>query len=298
MQTVIYSCPFVPAEWIAAHGLQPRRIMPRSIHPSPPVPPAFGVCPYAKAFIREVLSYQEAAGIIVTTVCDQMRRSWDYIHRHSDTPCFLLHIPTTWQRAAAADYYLRELERLGRFLVACGGQPPTKEKLAEVMLQYEEKRTAGKPSQALSSKIPLALVGGPMTQQHLDIFDRVDQAGGQIVLDATETGQRTLPAPFDRDPLQHNPLAELAKAYFGSIPDVFRRPNGGFYVWLKRELARGNVRGLILHRYVWCDIWHGERNRLKQETGLPVLSLEYDETDSHSQPRIAGRIQAFLEMLA
>ncbi len=272
--------------------------MPRSIHNSPPVPPAFGVCPYAKAFIHEVLSCLDAAGIIVTTVCDQMRRSWDYIHSHSDTPCFLLHIPATWQRSSAADHYLRELERLGRFLVPCGGQPPAKEKLAEVMLQYDAKRTAGKLSKAIPGKIPLALVGGPMTQQHFDIFDQVDQAGGQIVLDATETGQRTLPAPFDRRHLQNNPLAELVKAYFGSIPDVFRRPNGGFYVWLKRELARRNVRGLILHRYVWCDIWHGEMNRLKQETGLPVLSLDYDDTDSHSQPRIAGRIQAFLEMLA
>ena len=51
MPDVWYTCPFVPPEWIAAHGLRPRRM-----HLSAPAHAGTratteGMCPYADAFV-------------------------------------------------------------------------------------------------------------------------------------------------------------------------------------------------------------------------------------------------------
>jgi benzoyl-CoA reductase/2-hydroxyglutaryl-CoA dehydratase subunit BcrC/BadD/HgdB len=124
----------------------------------------------------------------------------------------------------------------------------------------------------------------------------VEQSGGQIVFDATETGERTLPAAFDRRTIHEDPLAALTDAYFGSIPDPFRRPNNEFYKWLGLKIQERGVRGIILHRYLWCDIWHAEAQRIKEWLGLPFLQL--DVTDAGFETaRTLSRLQAFLEVL-
>jgi hypothetical protein len=57
------------------------------------------------------------------------------------------------------------------------------------------------------------------------------------------------------------------------------------------------VRGLIIWRYVWCDIWHAEVHRLKHWSPVPVLDLDASDGDEGSLSRTAGRLEAFLEML-
>ena len=64
-----------------------------------------------------------------------------------------------------------------------------------------------------------------MLETDCELFEMVERAGGRIVLDATEHGQRTLPRPFDPARVAAEPLEELADAYFDGIPDAFRRPN-------------------------------------------------------------------------
>ena len=88
-----------------------------------------------------------------------------------------------------------------------------------------------------TASVPLALVGGPLMQRDRVLFDLVEECGGRIVLDATETGQRGVRGPFDRRRLLEDPLMELAEAYF-RIPDASRRPNSELYQWLKDQLAR------------------------------------------------------------
>ena len=134
-------------------------------------------------------------------------------------------------------------------------------------------------------------------RQDFELFDMVEQSGGRIVLDATETGERGMCAPFDRRKLENEPLMELVNAYFGSIPDASRRPNSELYTWLKRELSGRGGRGIIFRRYVWCDMWHAELRRLKDWIDVPVLDIDTagdNETDRH---RTENRIRAFLEML-
>ncbi|MHC4540996.1 MAG: 2-hydroxyacyl-CoA dehydratase [Planctomycetota bacterium] len=328
MKTIIYTCPYVPAEWIAAHGLRASRVLPDCIDSGLSSARAEGVCPYVRSFIGQVLENSRAGGAVVTTVCDQMRRAFDIIVRNGDIPAFLMNVPNTWQTLTAQRLYIDELKRLALFLIQLGGKPPSEDVLAEVMLEYDAARTSvrsarehlparrfaeaiaglgrdgpGKTpgsfnsAEPLTGGVPLAIVGGPLMRSDFDLFDMVEQLGGRIVLDATETGERGMSPAFDRRRLRQDPLLEMAHAYFGGIPDASRRPNSELYEWLKRELVGRAVRGIIFRRYVWCDMWHAELRWLKDRIELPVLDIDSAGDNHLEQPRISNRIRAFLEML-
>ncbi len=286
-----------------------------------------GICPFVRTFVNEALTNQQACGIIMTTLCDQMRRGFDIVRR-GDLPAFLMNVPNTWQNAGVQKLYLEELNRLSRFLIGLGGKVPSNGDLAEIMFEYDsarsfiqaekrylssrqyseaiakfnqdgksdiEKRITDK--QLLKDGIPLAIIGGPLLREDLCLFDVVESCGGLIVLDATETGERGMCAQFDRRRLCEDPLMELANAYFGSIPDASRRPNNQLYDWFERELVCRKVRGIIYRRLLWCDIWHAELYRLKQRIDLPVLDIDVSDKGEALSARIIQRIQAFVEML-
>jgi benzoyl-CoA reductase/2-hydroxyglutaryl-CoA dehydratase subunit BcrC/BadD/HgdB len=245
--------------------------------------------------VNDVAVSGEADGIVVTTVCDQMRRVFDLIVRRIDTPAFLLNVPSTWQTVAACRLYLDELKRLSRFLVRLGGREPDKDHLTQVMRECDD------PGEHVTSctrtdGIPVAVLGGPLMQRDRVLFDVVEEYGGCVVLDATETGRRGRRSAFDRRALAEDPLMELARAYF-EIPDASRRPNSELYRWLKRELVQAGARGIIFHHYLWCDTWHAELGRLKEWTDLSVLQLDSDGWGDTSIARSQNRIRAFLEML-
>jgi hypothetical protein len=275
-----------------------------------------------------ILMNNRADAVILTTVCDQMRRAHDLLTRSCDVPLFLMNVPSTWQNVAVQKLYIDELKRLSRFLIGLGAKPPSDNALAEIMLDYDTARTSlrGKggylpsrryaekiaafnldgPTQTLTNiqdshlpaeVIPLAIIGGPLMKQDFEIYDIIERAGARIVLDATETGERGLCAPFDRLGLRDNPLLELASAYFCGIQDASRRPNSGLYKWLKSGLTDRQISGIIFHRYVWCDMWHAELQRLKDWTGVPVLDLDTTGNNETSYQRTANRIRAFLETL-
>ncbi|MBL7146607.1 MAG: 2-hydroxyacyl-CoA dehydratase, partial [Phycisphaerae bacterium] len=111
MKTIIYTCPYVPAEWIAAHGLRPSRIIPDAAGATGPLGRSEGVCPFVQGFISEVLTDKKAGGIVVTTVCDQMRRAYDILVRRCDVPLFLMNVPNTWQNVTVQKLYIDELKR-------------------------------------------------------------------------------------------------------------------------------------------------------------------------------------------
>ena len=330
MKTIIYTCPYVPAEWIAAHGLRPSRIIPDSASSVLSLAGREGICPYVRGFVAAVTKNERAGAVIVTTVCDQMRRAFDVVTRECELPAFLMNVPNTWQNTAAQELYRDELLRLGRFLVRQGGKSPSNDALAEVTLRYDAARTCilasreqlsarsyaesiaafGRdgPQTSCTSRntqytrrntryVPLAIIGGPLMKQEFRIFDIVEESGGRIVLDATETGERGLCASPDVQRLRENPLRELAKAYFCGIVDASRRPDCELYDWLERRLAEREVQGVIFRRYVWCDMWHAQLRRFKDLIDLPVLDIDTAGDFESERSRTAGRIRAFLEML-
>ena len=347
MNAVAYCHPFVPPEWIAAHGLRPCWL------------PCWtgdgkngwvrrGVCPVAAARIDDFSGDLPAEAVVLTTTCDQIRYAAALLQHLGRLPVFLLHVPRTWQTAAVRAFYREELSRLGRFLVGCGGTSPTLDALSQTMLKYDRARaslrlrgpemSAGAYAQATAavrghlaetappgcdrlqengnvghlanrpeigqidyssdaSYLPLALVGGPLSQGDYKLLTAVEDAGGRFVLDATESGERTLPGPMDVDRLQADPWEELARVYFDCIPAVFQRPNDRLFVWLREQIAQRGVRGIVVRRYVWCDHWHGEVSRLREELAVPVLEWDGTGNDPRVQASALGRMEAFMEML-
>jgi hypothetical protein len=275
VSVVTYVSPFVPAEWIAAHGLSPRRITPRAA-----ADPRSGACPFAED--------ATAAGIdIVTTTCDQARRSAEEM-----PGSFLINVPHTITPAARG-LYEDELHRLSDWLVDRGGEVPDDRRLAATMIECEDARPTRPPT--LGTGVPIALVGGPIWGPHGDLKRTIEDAGGEVVLDATETGERGLPRPFDPTRTIEDPFTEMVDAYW-SIPDAFRRPNDDLYRWLETRFAARGVRGVVFVRCVWCDLWHAELARLKEWTDLPVADVDLTG-ESAALPRAETRIQALLDAI-
>lgn len=330
MKRIVYTCPYVPAEWIAAHGMAPTRVVPGGGDSALSPAAREGVCPYVRGFVAEVTRDARAGAVVVTTVCDQMRRAFDIVGRTCEVPAFLMNVPNTWQTAAARQLYADELRRLGRFLVRQGGSAPSNDSLAAIMLEYDIARKSllaerenlparefaeriaefgqNGPSSSRGSRTErntqyamrntnLAIIGGPLMKQEFRIFDIIEQSGGRVVLDATETGERGMCAPPDAEGLREDPLGRLADAYFGGIVDASRRPDSELYEWFERELAERDVQGVIFRRYVWCDMWHAQLMRLKDLIDLPVLDIDTAGDFDSEENRTAGRIRAFLEML-
>jgi hypothetical protein len=152
--------------------------------------------------------------------------------------------------------------------------------------------------------IPLALVGGPLPQSQLPLLDAIEQAGGRVVLNATEAGERSLWSASSVD--QAQPVAGapaqpgaalptlLARNCVANCVDVFQRPNTRLYDWLRARLIPRQVRGIVLWHYVGCDLWRAEAQPMREAFGLPVLLLDADEAAPRHN---TGRLEAFLESL-
>ncbi len=309
----------MPAEWITAHGLNPRGVW------SPPHgltgTAAEGACAFAQHLADFPKDHPEAA-LIFTTACDQMRRAADAADR-SPSRVFLFNLPATWQTSAARQLYRHELERLGSFLVRLGGRPPTSAALESVLLDWDRRRqrlrevlphaTARLAAERLmaffddgsvpatvsatpSHGAPLALVGGPILRSQLDLFDAVESVGGRVALNATEPGERCLLPPLPPHSASQTPLAVLADHYFDHGVDVFHRPNSRLYAWLESRLAQRRVRGIVLWVHVGCDLWRAEAASLREAFGLPVLILDPHEARGMG-PRDLTRLGAFVETL-
>ncbi len=297
---IVYACSYVPGEWIAAHGLSPERVMPRDLSDCDGLGRVEGLCAFVKAYVNEVLAGVDRGGAVFTTACDQMRRAYDVVKGKAGCATFLMNVPSTWQSDESKKLYVDELGRLGRWLCTLGGTSPSNALLAETMIRYDEKRQSQRAVEQPcdgGGAVALAIVGGPMLESDFDIFEIIEQAGGRVVLDATETGELGLCDAFDKRRLADDAVGELARAYFECIPAVWKRPNDGLFEWLQAKCAERGVRGIIYHRFVWCDVWHAELYRVRESLGLPVLDLDVSGDWHWTLERTTNRIQAFLETL-
>ncbi|MDJ0764981.1 MAG: 2-hydroxyacyl-CoA dehydratase family protein [Myxococcota bacterium] len=320
---IAFTSPFVPPEWIAAHGVVPFMFRPQgTADGSGWIENRAGVCAFMRAFVNEAVVDARISGLVIATTCDQMRRAADALAKGCTKPFFLMHVPATWQTPGAHRYYTAEIIRLGKFLEGLsGGGRPSPTELASVMRHYEAGRsniagrlgtmrgsgltdalndffaagTLPQPQATVTRGIPVAVVGGPLSRTDCQIFEAIEQNGGAIVLDGTENGERALPLKFDRRRLNEAPLDVLTHAYFSGIPDVFRRPNSALFAWLQQQVQERNVQGMVLARYVWCDCWHAEVHRIKEWLNIPVIDV--DVAGSNVTARHLTRIQAFMEAM-
>ncbi len=293
MGLIAYISPYIPAEWIAAHGLRPSRSQPAGTAPNGPIPPTAGICPFMRSFANETTADANVDGIIMTTVCDQMRRGYELVQA-TGKPTFCFNVPSTWQTDAAMSLYRNELQRLGRFLVSLGGTAPDSHTLAITMRAFEAQRQLPPPTSPPNT-IPLAITGGPRTKLDERLLDLITSEGGRIVLDATEMGLLGTPALFNPESTKTNPLHALAEAYFYNLPGISRRPNTTLLTWLATHVERTGAKGVVLLRYLCCDLWHAEVARIRDVLSVPLLDIDLDGEDP--VPRNQTRIQAFLEGL-
>jgi len=294
MKCAIYACPFVPAAWVEAHGVQACREVAFARTDASSLPET-GVCPFARSFAGHVLSLDDATGAVFTTRCDQMRRLYDLVSVQRRGPTFLLNVPATWQSTAAEQLYAAELERLGRFLRGLGGHALDREHLlracTERTLRHE---SPGEDPGVQDGLIRLAVIGGPLGSS--DFLSQVRRAGACVVLDASECSDAMQPAAIDPESLMRDPAGETARAFLG-MPSIHQRPDGRLLAWLGRVVADRGVHGVILRRYVWCDLWHGQLQRFVDSLGVPVLDLQVEADVSAAEARAATRLTAFVETL-
>jgi benzoyl-CoA reductase/2-hydroxyglutaryl-CoA dehydratase subunit BcrC/BadD/HgdB len=150
--------------------------------------------------------------------------------------------------------------------------------------------------------IPLAVVGGPLPRWQAHVLDTIERAGGRVVLNATEAGERSLGPAFSPEQAEvaaaslPDLLRLLTRSCLDGCIDVFQRPNTRLYDWLKERLSARKARGIVLWHFVGCDLWRAEAQPLREAFGLPVLLLDANEAAGDAS-RQTGRIQAFLESL-
>ncbi len=125
MDSIGYISPFVPPEWIAAHGLHPVWLTLGQTTVRTHDTTRRGLCPCAGALIENAMSGTTPGALVLTTICDQMRYASAYLTTSSAIPIFLCNIPSTWQSGQSRQLYRDELKRLGRYLVQIGGFEPT-----------------------------------------------------------------------------------------------------------------------------------------------------------------------------
>ena len=319
---VFYSSPWVPVEWIEAHGLEPHGVWFAEDFGCGALPLSAGVCAFSEAMLRFAETHRDSA-IIFTTACDQMRRSFDTFAGSQAARAFLFNVPATWQSPVSLRIYRSELERLGRFLQAHGGRVPAPEDLVKIIERRSQSRkqlldsasrcsarqyaeaiarfhwdgsisVPDHPTPPASGSIPLAIVGGPLTASQWGLLQTIEAAGARIALNATESGERSLLPAFRLENVRNDPIGALARGYFENCVDVFQRPNTRLYSWLDGRLTARGVRGIVLWVHTGCDLWRAEAQTLRETFRLPVLLLEADELSGGS-PREANRIQAFVE---
>jgi hypothetical protein len=319
---VFLTSPWIPAEWIRAHGLQPRGVCAVDNFTRGPRPISAGVCAFAEAAVRFARERTDCA-VIFSTACDQMRRAFDAANPDEHRRAFLFNLPATWGTPAAARIFRAELERLGNFLLTLGGRAPSPEALRREMSQSAAARKrllksaaaasprgfaqavarfhwdgsfAPPPPAAPAAQIPLALLGGPFLEPDWKWLDELEAAGGRVSLNATETGERSLSPSFESADGASSPFDALAAGYRENIVDVFQRPNTRLYSWLKPRLESRGIRGIVLWLFTSCDLWRAEAQTLRDTFGLPVLLLEAGEEPGVA-PRDRNRLQAFAETL-
>ncbi len=327
---VFCSSPWVPAEWIKAHGLDPRGI--GGVPGLKLEAYAAGVCPFAQGVVDSAATNRNCA-FVFTTHCDQLRRGFDVASPANEPRTFLFNLPATWQGSAAPVLFASELARLSKFLMQLGGIAPSVEILQEWSKRYHARRwqlleAAGQfhdrcyagmvyhfqsdgpgvgtnclpgprmvphPQRFdLRRRVPLAVIGGPLPSSQWPVLDLVEQAGGSVVLNATDDGERGLNVGnWEGD---FSDLPSFASAHLARCVDVWQRPNSRLYAWLQERLGPRGVRGIVLWYYPGCDLWRGEAQSLREAFKLPVLAVEGGDLQSLA-PRIQGRIEALLESL-
>jgi benzoyl-CoA reductase/2-hydroxyglutaryl-CoA dehydratase subunit BcrC/BadD/HgdB len=294
-KTIGYCSPYIPVEWISAHQLVPLKLTPGASPVDAPVAHLPGLCPFARAYGNTCSLSNDLTAVLFSSRCDQMRRMSELVSLVSEIPTHLFYFPHTRTRDIAESHLRNELDRLSSFLLNLGGQTPSNELLAAALHHTYSRRAVEDSPPSTTGKKRLALLGGPLLEHHRCIYDMIRAWGGAVVLDGTESGKRCIPR-FSLEQMAADPYQALIEGYLECVADPFARPNDDFYEWLTQHPRRSSIDGIVILRYLWCDGWHAEVQRIKECMGVPVLDIDVEEGPFETE-RTVTRIKAFLEVM-
>jgi benzoyl-CoA reductase/2-hydroxyglutaryl-CoA dehydratase subunit BcrC/BadD/HgdB len=277
------------------------------------------------------------AGMALAQTCDTMQGLTDLWQRNvGHIPLFHFAMPAHLSGPAARVFLLAELEDLRQRVQAATGSALSDDDLRASIAVYNRTRAIvrdlygravaldpresygivhdafqqpkerfnaeakdriqdASPLLPLSSAPPLLLVGPSLADPVL--FDVIAEAGGRVVGDLLDLGERYFARDADED---GNPLEALADRLLALIPTPTKhhaeRSRAAYLLSLVE--ARG-ARGVVFARQKFCDP-HGfdyaHLVRVLDEVGVPHLLVELEQASQAGQLRT--RVEAFVEMLS
>lgn len=278
------------------------------------------VCSWCKS----ILSYDDYGLVVGASTCDQMRRSLDLMASNGKKT-LIIDMPAT-RTQDSRDFFFTEMVWLKDRLEQELGKKYDPESLRTVIKarnhirnRLAQLRQNLKGSQfsalvQLESRLSpidmltmldglvvdnvtrananrLMICGSPLTPGDIKFLEMVENAGAEIVADATCTGDRRIDFEIPED---GNPLKNLSQAYFDRPPCIRARPNDEFYDYTKKMISQRNIDAVIWRTVRFCDLWSSEFQRAQSIMNLPMLNLDMTYSDTNSS-RVAVRVEAFLE---
>jgi len=275
-QVIATTGPQVPHDRIRAHGYAPVTLPPLA---SALGSPAAGVCAVAHGWAGALLSDESRfAAAVLTTRCDQLRRTFETLRARTRLPLFLLNVPATHGAETARRLYEEELKRLDRFLDRLGdgpqGEPVTglggtgsaSETSTFGVLRLAPDAAVARP---FCGGFRVGMLACCLTEADDAVLQMLPLVGLQIAVHATEGSVGT--------------------------PTIGQRPNAPFFAWLRQTSRAAGLEGWIHVRQPWCDLYHAEVPRMISETALPWLDLETGASPAFASLRM--RAEAFAETL-
>ncbi len=251
----------VPDSLIRKFGFEPIPLA-----PTPQAPETQGVCAVAKGLAQALCNTAPPyTAAVMTTRCDQLRRSLECVASSITTPFILLNLPATQNTPASEKQDRDEHARLEQFLSALSGHTSPNSNPLPSFTTTSFSRTNP------NARFKLGLLACTTTSSDKVILHMLDSLGMVISLDLS------------------------GQAMPEGCPTIERRPNVNFFTWLTAESARAQLDGWVLLVQPWCDLYRAEIDRLKAEVPLPWLILETGPEPALASLRM--RAEAFLEMI-
>ena len=278
--------------------------------------------------------YNNIKRLIIPSGCDQMKRHGEILERSFNAQNYPLFVPATHEDESSLDIYWKEIKWINSELESiASGKRDLKEIVSQYnkarkrlmrlnnIIEYQSffelmhlffispvkdfhacldeiEKSVEIPIPKHSGrhdnkdKIRLMIVGSPIGYGDNFIQNALEKStDASIVYDATCTGNRFIKIDV---PLSGDIIANIALAYFNRPSCVWRRPNSGFYQYIKKVVERYRVQGVIYKTLKFCDLWKYEVKRFKDWVNLPVIQIENTYSPAQNA-QISKRIAAFLE---
>jgi benzoyl-CoA reductase/2-hydroxyglutaryl-CoA dehydratase subunit BcrC/BadD/HgdB len=147
-----------------------------------------------------------------------------------------------------------------------------------------------------NGKVRLLVAGSMMDD--VELLESVEDLGAVVVADTLCMGSRSHWDLTDED---GDPLEALVDRYLRHVPcPRMYGEYGKRFAFLKEQVDRANVDGVILEQIKFCDL-HGTDNALLkrdlEQEKIPALELERQYGPLADAGRIRTRVQAFLERI-